>query len=163
MAIAGQKPQTKSTCVISKGDNSLNIKHYYSIDIAENSLEFQQIELITKNCVQFSWKSCFQRKNRTYFNTYHATGKFSRWQTDDIFVIFPRKQDLTFYANCFLGKVRKIFQYVVCRKFYPECKALRCCVLISNEARLMIKRYYIYVSKIAKDECVIVYIRFSYI
>ena len=23
--------------------------------------------------------------------------------------------------SCFLGKVRKIYQYVVCRSFYPEC------------------------------------------
>ena len=26
--------------------------------------------------------------------------KFSRWKIDDIFGIFPRKQDLTFYADC---------------------------------------------------------------
>ena len=26
--------------------------------------------------------------------------------------------------SCFLGKIRKIFQYVVCWKFYPECYAL---------------------------------------
>ena len=48
-----------------------------------------------------------------------------------IFLIFPRKQDLIFHANfrqfawniksCFL---RKIFQYIACWKFYPECKAL---------------------------------------
>ena len=50
------------------------------------------------------------------------------------FLIFPRKQDLTCLANClqwrkfawnvktgFLGKIRKIFQYVVCWKFYPNC------------------------------------------
>ena len=43
------------------------------------------------------------------------------------FIIFPRKQALTFHANClaigscFLGK---IFQYVVCWKFYPQCYAL---------------------------------------
>ena len=33
------------------------------------------------------------------------------------FLIFPRKQDLTFHANClqscFLVKIRKIFQYVM--------------------------------------------------
>ena len=53
---------------------------------------------------------------------------------DIFFLIFPIKQDLTFHANClqwrqfawnvkscFLGKIRKIFQYVVCWKFYPEC------------------------------------------
>ena len=55
-----------------------------------------------------------------HFNLYHSSGIFSRRQTDDIFFIFPRKQDLTFHANCllrrqfawnvkfcFLGKIRK--------------------------------------------------------
>ena len=64
-------------------------------------------------------------------------GIFSGWQIDDIFLIFTRKQGLTFHANCllrrqfawnvkscFLGKIRKIFQNVVCWKFYPECLAL---------------------------------------
>ena len=69
------------------------------------------------------------------FNLYHSLGIFSRRQIDDIFLIFPRKQDLTLHANClllrrqlawnvkscFLGKVRKIFQNVFCWKFYPEC------------------------------------------
>ena len=68
------------------------------------------------------------------FNLYHSLGIFSRRQNDVIFLIFPRKQDLTFHANCllrrqfawnvkscFLGKIRKIFQNVVCWKFYPEC------------------------------------------
>ena len=69
-----------------------------------------------------------------FFNLYHSLGIFSRRQNDVIFLIFPRKQDLTFHANCllrrqfawnvkscFLGKIRKIFQNVVCWKFYPEC------------------------------------------
>ena len=34
------------------------------------------------------------------FNLDHSLGQFSRQQIDDIFLIFPRKQDLTFYANC---------------------------------------------------------------
>ena len=66
------------------------------------------------------------------FNLYHSLGIFSRWQID-IFLIFPRKQDLTFHANCllekfawnvkfcFLGKIRKISQNVVCWNFFPEC------------------------------------------
>ena len=29
---------------------------------------------------------------------------FSRRQIDDIFLIFPRKQDLTFHANCLLRR-----------------------------------------------------------
>ena len=37
-------------------------------------------------------------------NIYHAIGKFSRRQTDEIFLIFPRKQDLTLHANCLLRR-----------------------------------------------------------
>ena len=33
------------------------------------------------------------------FNLYHFMGKFSRQQINDIFLIFPRKQDMTFHAN----------------------------------------------------------------
>ena len=67
-------------------------------------------------------------------------GKFSRRQFGDSFLIFPRKLDLTFHANClhednesickklqirFSGKkVRNIFQNVVCWKFHLECSAL---------------------------------------
>ena len=53
-----------------------------------------------------------------------------RRQSDDIFLIFPRKQDLTSHANCphwkqsgiscLLGKIRKIFQNVICWNFIPQ-------------------------------------------
>ena len=33
------------------------------------------------------------------------------WQFDDIFLIFPRKQNLTFHANCLHWRQ---FQYVMC-------------------------------------------------
>ena len=69
-----------------------------------------------------------------HLNLYHFLGIFSRQQIDDIFLIFPRKHDLTLHANCllrrqfawnviscFLEKIRKMFQNVVCWKFYPEC------------------------------------------
>ena len=38
------------------------------------------------------------------FNLYHSLGIFSRRQIDDIFLIFPRKQDMTFHANCLLRR-----------------------------------------------------------
>ena len=47
---------------------------------------------------------------------YHSLGKFSRRQIHGIFLIFPRKQDLTFYANCLQnlsGKNKKTIS--VCR------------------------------------------------
>ena len=60
------------------------------------------------------------RRKYAYINLYHSLGKFNRWQTDKIFLTFPRKQDLKFHANpfawnvksCFLGNI-KIFQNVV--------------------------------------------------
>ena len=70
-----------------------------------------------------SWKLWY---NKIHFNLYHSLDIFSRRQMNDIFLTFPRKQDLTFHANCllrrqfawnaiscFLGKIRKIFQNVV--------------------------------------------------
>ena len=71
-----------------------------------------------------------------HFTTY-SLGEFSRWQTDDIFCILPRKQTLLFHANClprrqfawnfkacFLSEISKIFQNDVCWNFYPACIAL---------------------------------------
>ena len=115
---------------------------------AELSYKHQELDHKTQNFSQ----SCYWRsyhlsiggtKNKhvgkgivplAYINLYHSLGIFSRRQIDDIFLIFPRKQDLTFHANCllrrqfawnviscFLRKIRKIFQNVVCWKFYPEC------------------------------------------
>ena len=52
-------------------------------------------------------------------NLYHFLGKFSRWQTDNIFLIFPRKQDDISWnwrqsvwnvKTYVLWKTRKIFQ-----------------------------------------------------
>ena len=55
-----------------------------------------------------------------HFDLYHPLGQFSRRRIDDVFLIFPRKQDVTLHANClqrrqltcnvkscFLGKIRK--------------------------------------------------------
>ena len=43
----------------------------------------------------------FVQCSSMFFNLYHSLDEFSRWQIDNIFLIFPRKQDLTFHANCF--------------------------------------------------------------
>ena len=49
----------------------------------------------------------------SFFNPYLTLGKFSRWQIDGIFLIFPRKQDVTFHAYCLLRKKwKKVFQNV---------------------------------------------------
>ena len=47
---------------------------------------------------QIKIETCF------LFNLYHSLGIFSRRQNDVIFLIFPRKQDLTFHANCLLRR-----------------------------------------------------------
>ena len=39
-------------------------------------------------------------------NLYHSLGIFSRRQTDDIFLIFPRKQDMTFQNKKNISKYR---------------------------------------------------------
>ena len=87
-----------------------------------------------------------QKKKQVF--TYQALCKFSRRQTDDSFIIFPRKYGQTLHANCllrsqfacivklsnlfffffffffFLGKIRNIFQSVFCRNTHPTCKVL---------------------------------------
>ena len=47
---------------------------------------------------------CCMSSKKFSFNLYHSLGEFSRQQTDDILLIFPRKQDLTFHANCLQRK-----------------------------------------------------------
>ena len=63
-----------------------------------------------------------------------------------------RKQALAFYANCllyaktcFLGKIRKIFQYVVCWIFYRACKVLTPIAL--NNIGIQIKYFFLPYSK----------------
>ena len=61
------------------------------------------------------------------------------------FLIFPSKLDLTIHANCllrrqfawsvksyFLGKIRKIFQNIVCWNFYPVFKVYSVQILSVN-------------------------------
>ena len=63
------------------------------------------------------------------FNLYHILANSA---DDKLVIVSPRKQDLTVHTNClcwetipvkscFLGKIRKLFQNVVCLDFYPEC------------------------------------------
>ena len=59
--------------------------------------------------------------------TFTTLGIFSRWQIDDIFLIFPenkiwvlRRQFAWTAKSCFLEKIRKILQNVVCWKSSPS-------------------------------------------
>ena len=72
---------------------------------------------------------CAERKKAKInrMNLYQSLGKFSRWKTDDIVLIFPRKQDLTFHANClhwrqFAWNVKSCFQEKIHRIF--QCRLL---------------------------------------
>ena len=72
------------------------------------------------------------------FNLYHSLGNFSRGQIGEIFLIFPRKQDLIFYANwkqfawnvksCFLGKNKKNISICCLLKFLPIMLSINCYV-----------------------------------
>ena len=60
---------------------------------------------------------------RYRFNLYHSLGIFSRRQIDDILLIFPRKQDLTFHPNCLLRRpfawnVKSCFLFSLGDNFY---------------------------------------------
>ena len=50
------------------------------------------------------WSSAHFTLRLIKFNFYHSMGKFSRRQID-IFLIFPRKQGLTFHPKCLLLKM----------------------------------------------------------
>ena len=105
---------------------------YHSVLIQQMILFFfifhrQQDLTFHANCLhwrQFAWNV----KSWTGFDI--SCTMSSLWYVS----YFPQKQDLIFHANClqfawnvktcFLGKIRKIFQYIVCWKFYHECLAL---------------------------------------
>ena len=76
--------------------------------------------------------NAFLRKELLPFTTLLANS--ADRQISDSFFIFSRTQDFTFHAHCLHWKqfawnvkscvprkIRKIFQYVVCWKLYPEC------------------------------------------
>ena len=78
-----------------------------------------------------------------------------RRQNDNIFLIFPRKLNLTVHADClcrrqfawnvkvfFLGKIRKVFQNVVCWNYYPTCSGLNSSyTLISTQSIVLISTH----------------------
>ena len=65
-------------------------------------MECQHLFSGEKHFVNLSFAKFAQRE--VIVNLYHSLGIFSRPQIDDIFLIFPRKQDLTFHANCLLRR-----------------------------------------------------------
>ena len=59
-------------------------------------------------------------------NLYHSLGLFSRCQIGDIFLIFPRKPDLTFYANCLTGnKLHEMSNQVFWEKYEKKIHLLK--------------------------------------
>ena len=57
-------------------------------------------------------------------NLYHSLGIFSRRQIDDIFLIFPRKQDLTFHAKTINMKFQILFSGKN-KKIISKCRPLK--------------------------------------
>ena len=81
--------------------------------------------------VFFIWKKVL--------NLYHSLGIFSRRQID-IFLIFPRKQDSTFHANCLL---RWQFAWNVKSRFlgkYKETICMKCQILFSEKNKKNISK-----------------------
>ena len=87
---------------------------------------------------------------------YHSLGLFSRGQMDDIFLVFPRKQDLTFHANClcwrqFACNVKTCFMGTLVT-IRMKCKNLfsgknkqnisKCCLLKFLPRVLSVKKMY---------------------
>ena len=46
------------------------------------------------------------------FNLFHSLGSVNRWQLGDIFLLFPRKQNLSFHAN-YLQQKSKSAKYQI--------------------------------------------------
>ena len=70
----------------------------------------EQIYLFWAMNLKLPWKSNSngqQKSSKTLLasiNLYHSPGIISKRRIDDIFLIFPRKQDITFHANCLLRR-----------------------------------------------------------
>ena len=98
----------------------------YSISVLSSTQKTYNIHILPCS-YQLHW--------RCHLNLYHSLGVFSRWQIDDIFLIFPRKQDMTFHANCllrrqvawnviscFLGRIKKHFKMSSAENFTQSAK-----------------------------------------
>ena len=94
------------------------------------------------------------------FDCYHSLSIFSRQQIDDIFLIFPRKQDLTFHANCllrkqfawnvksfFLGKIKKNISKCRLLKILPRVLSIKAPLMLSmlgkHESRWHFKIFFL--------------------
>ena len=64
----------------------------------------------------------------TAINTYHAMGRFSRWQTGDIFLFFPEKKIWHFMQIVSLGDNLHEVSYLIFEekfKKYFKCRLLK--------------------------------------
>ena len=97
---------------ISYGKRSVGVRRFslfcfllcickYNLDFV-NSIDgfiYAQLAAYLAN-IHFAIILCtFVSASHVCLNLYRSVGKFSRRQTDDIFLTFPRKQALTFHAN----------------------------------------------------------------
>ena len=87
-----------------------------------------------------SMESAAEQAGRVHdlFNLYHSLGIFSRRQNDVIFLIFPRKQDLTFHANCLLSQ--KTGFDISCKLSPKETICMKCQILFSGKNKKNISK-----------------------
>ena len=98
-----------------------------NLDQLVNTQTNQGMTIPLHNAFQYCW-----------INFSYSLGCFSRWQTNNIFLSFPRKQDLAFHANClqwrqfawtakscFLGKNKKNISVCHLLKILPRVLSVK--------------------------------------
>ena len=70
-----------------------------------------------------------QKCCKMLLNLSHSLGKFSQPQIDDVFHIFPRKQDLTFHANC--------LHCMKCQILFPDIIRKNVSILLKTLPRVL--------------------------
>ena len=93
-----------------------------------------------------------------HLDLYHSLGIFSRRQIDIFFLIFPRKQDLTFHTNCLhwsnLPEISNLVSWKneknipMCRllKILPRVLSVKKSVIIKGTSHRQYCRKHIYIS-----------------
>ena len=111
---AGDKDSvTLISCVDAQAGLSLRLVH---MQLVGNVVFKQSVKSTLRKFHQIEWYPKFPPPF-----TLLANAGCSRRQTDDLFSYFPQKTGLdiscklsSYLKICFLGKIRKIFQYVIC-------------------------------------------------
>ena len=128
-----------SDCMDAQADLSAHVRRYIFSRSSSNydylliKKKYLRYQQTTDNLSTLACTNNISKEALKKFSTCHTMSKFSTRQTDCICLIFPRKYDLTLHVNClirkqfaksvksyFLGKMRKLFQNIVCLKYLPS-------------------------------------------